>query len=593
MTTGKKQLSLFDDVPKTKKKAKAGDSKKKEEEPLILHYSLFDLPTAQHKAGLAGLLVMIESMRRRGLAPLPEIHDLGATGVTITLTQKSLQTLCDDLFDAEIIEIQVKTKWSGKKPKETVEVSVEHDGKEKKEKRFIYDILQPKGLFLQTFFSDENGAWIELWRNMLWNVLRSQPATRKIYEERSKSAQSTLAGKIYTSLTKEIKKAARGTRISESIAGSVFIGAQDKNAEMVSFSGIPSQNFLLHFWHLVSLIFVPRSFTIERSREGKSRAKWQDHGFALVIPEPSHLDYFKEDIIDSLLLLNPEKAGKSKRPKRAIIDLNKEGGLEYLYYLSRHRSQQEGLDDCVNAVEIYHIQKQGNNVRMLAAERIAPETSVLKRYERLRQTRMNPVFKNFYLLNILQGNRWYEGSLDILTMFPIELLIYSRTRTPTNMPYFSIDSGRKFTDIHNNLKNMEEEEMKTEEGRDDLLARRIHNLIRQYVRRKAENKSGTKIKNFKKEDNKLLYPPKYREAVEKVSIDVFLAMRGRREQDFVEYFTGTICSVPQFLPEDDYLLVSQALINDKDGWEKVKALSMLAISACSYLPQNKQDKKGE
>jgi CRISPR-associated protein Cmx8 len=63
-------------------------------------------------------------------------------------------------------------------------------------------------------------------------------------------------------------------------------------------------------------------------------------------------------------------------------------------------------------------------------------------------------------------------------------------------------------------------------------------------------------------------------------------MRGRHEQDFVEYFTGTICSVPQYLPEEDFLLVSQSLINERD---KVKALAMLAVSACSYLPQNKQD----
>jgi hypothetical protein len=34
---------------------------------VTLHYHLSDLPTAQHKAGLAGLLLLIESMRQRGL----------------------------------------------------------------------------------------------------------------------------------------------------------------------------------------------------------------------------------------------------------------------------------------------------------------------------------------------------------------------------------------------------------------------------------------------------------------------------------------------------------------------------------------------
>ena len=75
-----------------------------QDEILSLHYSLFDLPTAQHKAGLAGLLVMIESMRRRGLEPLPEVLELGPTQATFSLTRESLQTLCDDLFDAEIVD---------------------------------------------------------------------------------------------------------------------------------------------------------------------------------------------------------------------------------------------------------------------------------------------------------------------------------------------------------------------------------------------------------------------------------------------------------------------------------------------------------
>ncbi|MCI5148544.1 MAG: type I-MYXAN CRISPR-associated protein Cmx8 [Candidatus Electrothrix sp. MAN1_4] len=564
-------------------------------ETLTLSYSLFDLPTAQHKAGLAGLLVMIESMRRRGLEPLPEIVDFGPTQVTLALTPESLQVLCDDLFAAEIIEIQVKSKWQGAAPKDTVEVTVEQNGKKKQEKRFVYDILQPKGLFLQTFFPDNNGAWIELWRNMLWNVLRAQPATRKVYEERSRNEPSGVAKELYTSLVKEMKQAEKGKKVTESIAGSVFIGAQSKNAETVSFAGMPSHNFLLHFWHIVTLIFVPRTFTLERAKDKAGRIKWQDHGLAIVIPEPAHLEDFvggmdfDGGIIEILMGLDSETSGK--RPKRAMIDLHQEGGLEYLYYFARQRSR---VVDCINAVEIYHIHKQGNNVRMLDAERIVPNKYMLEKYELVRKNRMNPLFKRFYLHNILQGTPWHQGSLDILAAYPTELLVYVRSKTPSNMPYFSIDVGKRLRAIEQELQETPEEEMNTEENQDNLLALRIRGLVRQYVQRKAESKSGTTYKEFKKDEKgKIIYPATYREAVEKVCLDAFLAMRGRREQDFVEYFTGTLCSVPQYLPEDDFLLVSQALINERD---KVKSLAMLAVSACSYLPVNKEntkDKQGE
>ncbi len=51
-----------------KEKAPKGKSSKPgAAEPLLVPvtYELFDLPTAQHKAGLAGLLLQIESMRNR------------------------------------------------------------------------------------------------------------------------------------------------------------------------------------------------------------------------------------------------------------------------------------------------------------------------------------------------------------------------------------------------------------------------------------------------------------------------------------------------------------------------------------------------
>lgn len=115
------------------------------------------------------------------------------------------------------------------------------------------------------------------------------------------------------------------------------------------------------------------------------------------------------------------------------------------------------------------------------------------------------------------------------------------------------------------------------------LEKRIYDMIGAYVRQKTEAKSGIKWADFKDKktaEGKMLIPRAYLEARQKVCADVFLAMRSRRDQDFIEYFTGTICSVPQFLPPDDYVFVSQTLLED-DGWEKVKTLSMLALAAHS------------
>ncbi|CAK8718722.1 Type I-MYXAN CRISPR-associated protein Cmx8 [Candidatus Electrothrix laxa] len=561
--------------------------KENQTDKVTLCYNLFDLPTAQHKAGLAGLVLMLTSMERRGLAPLPEVRDLSSNGVRILLSRESLQTLFDDLFDAEFVEAQVKSKWPGTVPKNIIEVISAKDSGEERETRFVYDVLEPKGLFLQDFFPDGNGAWIALWRKMLWNILRAQPAARKVYEERSRGEQSSVAKDVFASLCKEIKQAGKGKKVSESISGSLFLGAQNKNAENVPFAGLPSENFLLHFWHIVALIFIPRTFALERGKNEVGRVIWQDCGFALVIPEPSHLKGFIRDICNVLRGLDTARSGRW--PSKAIVNLLQESGLEYLHYFIHH----QGQVDCIYAVEIYHVHKQGNNVKMLAMERFCPKKNVLEEYERLRTERRNPIFNRFYLQNVLQGRAWYCESDNIMRAYPAELLVYSSRKTPSTMHYFGVDAWKKFFSIEKKLRLATEGKMKIKDhqddhqiDQDDLLALRVRNIVRQYVQRKVEKKTGISFRALlKDEGERVIYPAAYKEAVEKICMDIFLAMRDRKGQDFVAYFTETLCSEPQCLPEGDFLFISQALIHEQD---KMKNLSLLAVSACSYLPRNKK-----
>lgn len=123
----------------------------------------------------------------------------------------------------------------------------------------------------------------------------------------------------------------------------------------------------------------------------------------------------------------------------------------------------------------------------------------------------------------------------------------------------------------------------------DLLMERVYDLIKAYVYRKTETRSGIKWDDFK--DKKIVdsatgkqrldVPQKYREAREKVCTDAFLRFRAcRAREDFVSYFTGTICSVSQYLPEVEYQAVAESIL-DEDRWEEVKALAMLALSGLS------------
>jgi CRISPR-associated protein Cmx8 len=123
------------------------------------------------------------------------------------------------------------------------------------------------------------------------------------------------------------------------------------------------------------------------------------------------------------------------------------------------------------------------------------------------------------------------------------------------------------------------------------ISERVYKLVQSYVYRKTESKSGIKWDDFKnkrvKDPNtnreRIDVPQRYREIRERVCMDAFLRLRAcHAKEDFVSYFTGTLCSVPHYLPEADYQAVADALLSN-ERWEEVKALSMLALSSFSRV----------
>jgi CRISPR-associated protein Cmx8 len=123
------------------------------------------------------------------------------------------------------------------------------------------------------------------------------------------------------------------------------------------------------------------------------------------------------------------------------------------------------------------------------------------------------------------------------------------------------------------------------------ISERVYKLVQSYVYRKTESKSGIKWDDFKnkrvKDPNtnreRIDVPQRYREIRERVCMDAFLRLRAcHAKEDFVSYFSGTLCSVPHYLPEADYQAVADALLSN-ERWEEVKALSMLALSSFSRV----------
>jgi CRISPR-associated protein Cmx8 len=321
----------------------------------------------------------------------------------------------------------------------------------------------------------------------------------------------------------------------------------------------------LYFWTIASLVFQPRIFSID--------GKYENVGYAIAIPEPANLKDFIDDVKNMLGSIAVDMEGY--RPKASIVDLPAEGGFEYLLSMIKNKMKRKELS--INAVEIKHLEKRGNNIKVLQALKIAPNKNVISNYENIKKECANYFNKTIRINNLIRGNVWFDGFDEAFSEWPMSFFVSMQGKSPYYTMSFEYEILQRFKKIE-----------KLKEGgnimeKDDELSLKIYRLIREYVNQRVSKKNGLP-------DTKDIYSFKYHDDREHVCTDAFLAMRGRREKDFVEYFTGSICSVPQFLPEEDYLLVSKTLMED---WEKLKTLSMLAISACSYTSKPKENGGGK
>lgn len=373
-----------------------------------LTYDPFALPTTQHRAGLAGLLVLIMSMRRRKIQPLPEVSKSDNGKVLVHLTKESLGSVFNDLYDATTEEVESNRKRKDKSKREIPPLHEEKktDPKTGKQKTvYVYPRVICKARFLTALGMPD--IWLKLWREAVWATLRGVPQTRRPYEQRARGETISEIDTTWQDLQKFQQKQARNEIHTVDIASSIFVGAQAWNAERVPFRGKADESFLLYFWPVVMGVYVPEVI----DREGKTKFV----GYVLAVPDVSHLDSFVQDFPDTMAQLGNEAA--AYRPREAVISLPQEGGLEYLHHLmglAKGKADAGDLAYSISGVEVYHLKppdyaKNERMVRLLGTDRVAATPDLLEKYETGRGYYHNPLFKRQIILNLLRREPWHRG----------------------------------------------------------------------------------------------------------------------------------------------------------------------------------------
>ncbi|OJH33952.1 type I-MYXAN CRISPR-associated protein Cmx8 [Cystobacter ferrugineus] len=520
---------------------------------MVLHYQLGELPSAQHRAGLAGLVLMLQHQQpgpERGVA---RITQLGEVRASFEFDLEGLRWLFDELYAAGMEERAESKAREGQPPlREEERESKDEKGKVRLKRYFIYEAPVPRAgllLDLDPTANGRSGHWVKLWRDMVWQTLRGVPASRLPFENRAAGKPTSDAEDAWNALLRP--------ESSVSLSSTDYLGAMDRTADNVSFTDRARFQFLLRFWPFIAQVYVPQKLVLK-----DDRSRGEPQGYALAIPDVAVLDVFCEEWPRMLRARGVEVLGF--RPKEALVDLAVESALKTGQRLRERIARREGASrtsDLVLGYEVFHLDKEGNNVRLYSVARVEPDTSMIDEYEGLRPMLWDPLFRRTRLLNLVERRPWYTGFDRIAATVP-----YAAT---FGAPSFRHDARESFK----RNEAMSQSETSTPEAALEPL---VLQLVRGYVSRRVEKRTSLTWDQVKEGAPQASRRGDYDEARERIARDAFLAVRSRTGQDFVEYFAGTLCSVPHHLGPEKFVLLSRAL---HERTEVLRTLTLLALSA--------------
>lgn len=402
-----------------KKKRAAAKSPKKAatEGPIQMTWSLDELPSSQHKTGLVGLALLVRWMttaaKKRAKGVL-KVRALDADALTLEFDLEGLRWLFDEAYAAELTETERDAPFKDVEPLRVVERE-QTDPKKvdkktgkpvvKKVKKYVYSLVAPQGaLLLDLDPRGDGGAWIKLWRDFVWGLLRAVPATRGPYNARAERKDASDAEEMWLSLS-------RGGDRATDLPSTYFVGAQSSTAENVAFQDRERFQFLLHFWPFAVGIAVPSI----ADREGKTRF----NGFALSFPDVADLEAFVGDYRGVLESRTAETL--AYLPRQAVLDLPAEAGLQFLQALRARMKASESRKrtaDLVLGVDVFHVEREGNNVRTRWSGRVEPDELQQDEYERIRSSFRDPLFRRQLLANLVEGSEWTTGFDRLFATLP-------------------------------------------------------------------------------------------------------------------------------------------------------------------------------
>ena len=549
-----------------------------------LEYVLSQLPSSQHRAGLAGLILIVWWLQKQpelksSVDAELKVTDLDANTVTVQFNLAGLTALMKSHFSAAFEEREGQKKRTNSKQKfKTIERQVgdSDTDRSKLTSFYIYTDIVPQGDLVRSFepANSNNLVWTKLWQEVTWTILRPRDKQRLPFKAMVNDTEPSEITKIWNILQDKPNS-------KVSLSSTYMLGAQAKNNEGVPFTDVAKDRFLLNFWSYVAQIYLPLKI------DAKGKAKL--HGYAISIPDVRNLATFCQHF-PSIMRQKDTKELWGK-PRSAIIRNLEEVGLDSLSFIHTYLSQLNpklNIDEILFGVDVFHIVRPQNKPQskpqILSIKRYLPNKKAIAEFTQLKDKLFNPLFRLQYWQNLIRDRPRIEGFYTLLQDLPTAETVKNNSFCQDFRSVFNPHNHpMEQEEIDNTTSKDTIESSKTSQSTqtkeislENLLLRLLKTYTRHQLERRFKLKWNKSWDNRQSEDLKKIEAyQNYKQKRKQIIVDLHHDFRRPRQaHEFLAYFATKFTDVYQYITTEEYLLLAQLIQTQP---EQIRILCLLAL----------------
>jgi CRISPR-associated protein Cmx8 len=547
---------------------------------VTLEYRSSQLPSSQHRAGLAGLILKIQWLQeqsefKHSVDTICKIVDLDAGKVILQFNLAGLTALLKSHYSASFEEreskkIRTKSKQNFRTiQREVYDADIDTT---KLTNFYIYRDIVPQGYLVQSFEppNSNNRVWTKLWQEATWTILRPRDRQRLPFKAMVSGINPPEIVKIWNLLRDR-------PDATVALSSTYMLGAQAKNNEGVPISDVARFYFLLNFWSYVAQIYLPIQVN------AKDEVKL--HGYAIAIPDVRNLAAFCQHFPSILRQRNAKELwGK---PHSAIVRHSIEAGLNslgsILSYLSK-LSPELDLSDLLFGVDVFHLFRKKDEPQILSIQRYLPNREAIEEFTQLQDKIFDPIFRLQYWQNLIRDRPKIEGFYHLLRDLPTAKTIkndsFCRDFRTVFHPKYNAMEQEKIDEKTSKSAIDSTETGKPTQTQEISIESLLLRLLKTYTRHQLKHRFGLEWnKKWDKQKPEILKQDKvykdYKEKRQQIVVDLHHDFRRPRETNqFLAYFAGKFTDVYQYMNMEEYLLLAEQIQTQP---EQIRILCLLAL----------------